>query len=39
MAKDGKVEKVFDALELLAAMCSHLPDRGRAQLGGIRKCG
>ena len=27
-AKDGSEEKVFDALELLAAMCSHIPDRG-----------
>jgi hypothetical protein len=27
-AKDGSEEKVFDALEWLAAMCSHSPDRG-----------
>ena len=27
-AKDGTDEKVFDALEWLAAMCSHIPDRG-----------
>jgi len=27
-AKDGSEEKVFDALECLAAMCSHIPDRG-----------
>jgi len=27
-AKDGPDEKVFDALEWLAAMCSHIPDRG-----------
>jgi hypothetical protein len=27
-AKDGPGEKVFDALEWLAAMCSHIPDRG-----------
>jgi len=27
-AKDGKSIKVFDALEWLAAMCSHVPDRG-----------
>jgi hypothetical protein len=26
-AKDGTEEKVFDALEWLAAMCSHIPDR------------
>ncbi len=28
LAKDGTDEKVFDALESLAAMCSHIPDRG-----------
>ena len=27
-AKDGTEEKVFDALKWLAAMCSHIPDRG-----------
>ena len=27
-AKDGTEEKVFNALEWLAAMCSHIPDRG-----------
>lgn len=27
-AKDGTEEKIFDALEWLAAMCSHIPDRG-----------
>ena len=27
-AKDGTDEKVFDALEWLAAMCPHIPDRG-----------
>jgi len=27
-SKDGKQEKVFDALEWLAAMCSHMPDKG-----------
>ena len=27
-AKDGSKEKAFDALEWLAAMCSHIPDRG-----------
>jgi hypothetical protein len=26
-SKDGKQEKVFDALEWLAAMCSHVPDK------------
>ncbi len=26
--KDGKEEKVFDALEWLAAMCSHVPNKG-----------
>jgi hypothetical protein len=27
-SKDGKNEKVFDALEWLAAMCSHVPNKG-----------
>ncbi len=27
-SKDGKQEKVFDALEWLAAICSHVPDKG-----------
>jgi len=27
-AMDGKKEKVFDALEWLAAMSSHVPDKG-----------
>ena len=27
-SKNGKEEKVFDALEWLAAMCSHVPNRG-----------
>ena len=27
-SKDGREEKVFDALEWLAAMCSHVPDKG-----------
>ena len=26
--KDGRNEKVFDALEWLAAMCSHVPNKG-----------
>lgn len=26
-SKDGKQEKVFNALEWLAAMCSHVPDK------------
>ncbi len=28
-SKDGKKEKVFDALEWLAAMCSHVPNKGK----------
>ena len=28
MAKDGKKTKIFPALEWLAAMCSHIPNRG-----------
>ena len=27
-SKDGKEEKVFDALEWVAAMCSHVPNKG-----------
>lgn len=27
-AKDGNDRKVFDAKEWLAAMCSHVPNRG-----------
>ncbi len=27
-SKDGKEEKTFDALEWLAAMCSHVPNKG-----------
>jgi len=27
-SKDGKEEKVFDALEWLAAMCSRAPNKG-----------
>ena len=27
-SKDGKQQKVFDALEWLAAMCSHVPNKG-----------
>ena len=27
-SKDGKSEKTFDALEWLAAMCSHVPSKG-----------
>ena len=27
-SKDGKEEKVFEALEWLAAMCSHVPNKG-----------
>ena len=27
-SKDGARQKVFDALEWLAAMCSHVPDKG-----------
>jgi len=27
-SKDGKEEKIFDAHEWLAAMCSHIPNKG-----------
>ena len=30
-SKDGKEEKVFDALEWLAAMCSHVPNKGESR--------
>jgi hypothetical protein len=29
-SKDGKKENIFDALEWLAAMCSHVPNRGES---------
>jgi hypothetical protein len=38
-AKDGTEEKVFDALEWLAAMCSHISDRGESASGGVRYYG
>lgn len=28
-SKDGKEDKIFDALEWLAAMCSHVPNKGK----------
>ena len=28
-SKDGKEERIFDALEWLAAMCSHVPNKGQ----------
>jgi hypothetical protein len=31
-SKDGKEEKVFEALEWLAAMCSHVPNKGEQML-------
>lgn len=27
-SKDGKEENIFEALEWLAAMCSHVPNKG-----------
>ncbi len=35
-SKGGKEEKVFDALEWLAAMCSHVPNKGEQM---VRYCG
>jgi hypothetical protein len=35
-AKDGKSVKAFPALEWLAAMCSHIPNRGEQM---VRYCG
>jgi len=31
-AKDGKEEKIFDALEWLAAMCSNVPNKGEQKV-------
>ena len=31
-SKDGKEEKAFDALEWLAAMCSHIPNKGESRI-------
>jgi hypothetical protein len=31
-SKDGREEKIFDALEWIAAMCSHVPNKGE-QMG------
>ena len=33
-SKDGKEEKVFDALEWVAAMCSHVPNKGESRCSG-----
>jgi hypothetical protein len=33
-SKDGKEEKIFDALEWLAAMCSHVPNKGESRCSG-----
>ncbi len=40
-SKDGKEEKVFDALEWLAAMCSHVPNKGEQNgqiLWSLQQC-
>ena len=34
-SKDGKEEKVFDALEWPAAMCSHVPNKGESRRAGL----
>jgi len=37
-SKDGREEKIFDALERLAAICSHVPDKGEQMVSyGISK--
>jgi len=36
-SKDGTQAKVFDALEWLAAMCSHVPNKGE-QMAKIGHC-
>jgi len=33
-SKDGKEEKVFDALEWVVAMCSHVPNKGESRCSG-----
>jgi hypothetical protein len=33
---DGKEEKVFDALEWLAAMCSHVPNKGEQPVESLQ---
>ncbi len=32
-SKDGKQEKICDALEWIAAMCSHVPNKGASRRG------
>ncbi len=34
-SKDGKTDKTFDAIEWLAAMCSHVPNKGEQM---VRYC-
>jgi hypothetical protein len=34
-SKDGKKENMFDALEWLAAMCSHVPNKGESRMAGL----
>ena len=37
-AKDKKTSKVFPALEWLAAMCSHIPNRGEQMVRYYGSC-
>ena len=34
-SKDTKEEKIFDALAWLAAMCSHVPNKGESHRAGL----
>jgi len=34
-SKDRKEEKIFDALEWIAAMCSHVPNKGESRKAGL----
>lgn len=35
-SKDGKKETTFDALEWLAAMCSHVPNKGEQPVESLQ---
>ena len=37
-SKDGKTNRIFPALEWLAAMCSHIPNRGEQMIRYSRFC-
>jgi len=35
-SNDGKEEKIFEALEWLAAMCSHVPNKGEQPVESLQ---